>query len=102
MGDTPETGSPSMVAPASPSPDELTQVVATVSGALRLPESWTAGIVDSFRENLILSLDVLLELYASRHLSGDFDETKALVTVNGKPLPPVFWGLFLKELEAGW
>ena len=53
MIDTPETGSPSMVAPTSPSPDELTQVVATVSGVLGQLESWTAGIVDSFRENLI-------------------------------------------------
>ena len=57
-------------------------------------------LVHSFRENVIASLDVLLELYSSRHLSGYFDEMKALVKVNGKPLPPTFWGLFLKELEG--
>ena len=43
---------------------------------------------------------MLLELYSSRHLSGYFDEMKALVKVNGKPLPPIFWGLFVKELEG--
>ena len=99
MDDTPEIGSTSTVAPSSPSPDELTQVVATVGLSLRQPESWTAAIVESLRENYIPSLDVLLELYSSRCLSEDFNTVKALVMVNGKALPPTFWGLFLKELE---
>ena len=81
-----------MVALTSPNPDDLTQVVATVGGVLRQTESWTAGIVDSFGEILIGSLDVLLELYSSRHLRGAFDEMKALVKVNGEPLHPTAFG----------